>query len=53
MMCMWESLYEEFNKLVYAATPQDSNDNRCLKILTKIDELANYSKKIKIIKQYI
>ena len=45
-------LYEEFSKIVYAATLQDSNDNYCPEKLTNIDELAKYSKsKIEIVKK--
>ena len=52
MMCMGAILYEEFDKLVYAATLQDSNDNYCPEMITNIDELAKYSKnKIQIVKE--
>ena len=52
MMCMGAILYEEFSKVVYAATLQDSNDNYCPEMITNIDELAKYSKdKIEIIKE--
>lgn len=52
MMCMGAILYEEFSKVVYAATLKDSNDNYCPEMLTDIDELAKYSKnKIEIIKE--
>lgn len=52
MMCMGAILYEEFSKVVYAATLQDSNDNYCPEMITDIDELAKYSKdKIEIIKE--
>lgn len=52
MMCMGAILYEEFDKLVYAATLQDSNDNYCPEMITNIDELAKYSKnKLEIIKE--
>jgi tRNA(Arg) A34 adenosine deaminase TadA len=45
-------LYEEFDKLVYAATLQDSNDNYCPEMITSIDELAKFSRnKIEIIKE--
>lgn len=44
MMCMGAILYEEFDKLVYAATLQDSSDNYCPEMITNIDELAKYSK---------
>ncbi len=51
MMCMGAILYEEFNRLVYAATLQDSNDYYCPEMITNIDELAKYGKnKIEIIK---
>ena len=51
MMCMGAILYEEFGKIVYAATLQDSNDNYCPEIMTNINELAKYSNnKIEIIK---
>ena len=51
MMCMGAILYEEFSKIVYAATLQDSNDNYCQEMITNIDELVKYSKnKIEIIK---
>lgn len=52
MMCMGAILYEKFDKLVYAATLQDSNDNYCPEMITNIDELAKYSKnKIEIVKE--
>lgn len=52
MMCMGAILYEEFSKVVYAATLQDSDDNYCPEMITDIDELAKYSKdKIEIIKE--
>lgn len=52
MMCMGAILYEEFSKIVYAASLQDSNDNYCPEMITDIDELAKYaSSKIEIIKE--
>ncbi len=52
MMCMGAILYEEFDKLVYAATLQDSNDFYSPEIITNIDELAKYSKnKLEIVKE--
>ena len=52
MMCMGAILYEEFSKVVYAATLQDSNDNYCPEMITNIDELVKYSKnKIEIVKE--
>ena len=52
MMCMGAILYEEFSKLVYACTLQDSNDNYCPEILTDINVLSSYSKnKIEIVKE--
>ena len=52
MMCMSAILYEEFSKIVYAATLQDSNDNYCPEMITDIDVLAKYSNnKIEIIKE--
>lgn len=52
MMCMGAILYEEFSKIVYAATLQDSNDNYCPEMITNIDELAKYgNSEIEIIKQ--
>lgn len=52
MMCMGAILYEEFSKIVYAATLQDSNDNYCPGMITDIDELVKYaSSKIEIIKE--
>ena len=52
MMCMGAILYEEFDKLVYAVTLQDSNDNYCPEMITNIDELAKYSNnKIEILKE--
>lgn len=52
MMCMGAILYEEFSKIVYAATLQDSNDNYCPEMITNIDELAKYgNNKIEIIKE--
>ena len=44
MMCMGAILYEEFSRLVYAATLKDSNDIYCSEVLTDIDELTKYSK---------
>lgn len=50
MMCMGAILYEEFSKIVYAATLKDSNDNYCPEIIVPSKELAKYSKnKIEII----
>lgn len=50
MMCMGAILYEEFSKIVYAATLQDSNDNYCPEIIAPIEKLSKYSKnKIEII----
>ena len=52
MMCMGAILYEEFSKIVYAATLQDSNDNYCPEMITDIDVLAKYSNtKIEIVKE--
>lgn len=52
MMCMGAILYEEFSKIVYAATLQDSNDNYCPEVITNIDELSKFSKnKIEIVKE--
>lgn len=52
MMCMGAILYEEFSKIVYAATLQDSNDNYCPEMITDIDQLAKYgNSEIKIIKE--
>lgn len=52
MMCMGAILYEEFSKIVYAATLQDSNDNYCPEMITNIDELAKYgNSEIEIIKE--
>lgn len=52
MMCMGAILYEEFSKIVYAATLKDSNDYYCPEMITDIDELAKYSKnKIEIVKE--
>ena len=52
MMCMGAILYEEFEKLVYASTLQDSNNHYCPEVITNIDELAKYSKnKIEIVKE--
>ena len=52
MMCMGAILYEEFSKIVFAATLQDSNDNYCPEIITNIDELVKYgNNKIEIIKE--
>ena len=52
MMCMGAILYEEFSKIVYAATLQDSNDNYCPEVLTDIDILAKYSNsEIEIVKE--
>lgn len=52
MMCMGAILYEEFSKIVYAATLQDSNDNYNPEMITDIDVLAKYSNsKIEIVKE--
>lgn len=52
MMCMGAILYEEFSKIVYAATLKDSNDLYCPEIITDIDELIKYSNtKIEIVKE--
>ena len=52
MMCMGAILYEEFSKIVYAATLQDSNDNYSPEMITDIDVLAKYSNsKIEIVKE--
>lgn len=52
MMCIGAILYEEFEKIVYAATLQDSNDNYSPEIITDIDDLVKYSKnKIEIVKE--
>ncbi len=52
MMCMGAILYEEFSKIVYAATLQDSNDKYCPEMITNIDELAKYgNSEIEIIKE--
>ena len=52
MLCMGAILYEQFSKIVYAATLKDSNDNYCLEMITNIDELAKYaSNNIEIIKE--
>lgn len=50
MMCMGAILYEEFSKIVYAATLEDSNDFYCPEILVPIEDLAKYAKdKIEIV----
>lgn len=52
MMCMGAILYEEFSKIVYAATLKDSNDNYCPEMITNIDELAKYGNiKLEIVKE--
>lgn len=52
MMCMGAILYEEFSKIVYATTLQDSNDNYCPEMITNIDDLAKYgNNKIEIVKE--
>ena len=52
MMCMGAILYEEFSKIVYAATLQDSNDNYCPEVISDIDVLAKYSSsEIEIVKE--
>lgn len=52
MMCMGAILYEEFSKIVYAATLQDSNNYYCPEMITNIDELAKYgNNEIEIIKE--
>ena len=51
MMCMGATLYEQFSKIVYAATLKDSNDFYCQEVLTDIEILAKYSNnKIEIVK---
>lgn len=42
MMCMGAILYEEFSKIVYAATLQDSNDYYCPEVITDTDDLSKY-----------
>ena len=44
MMCMGAILYEEFAKIVYAATLQDSNNYYCPEIIVSTNDLAKYSK---------
>ena len=52
MMCVGAILYEEFEKIVYAATLQDSNDNYSPEMITDIDDLVKYAKnKIEIVKE--
>ena len=52
MMCMGAILYEEFSKIVYAATLQDSNEYYSKEIITNLDELLKYSEtKIEVIKE--
>lgn len=52
MMCMGAILYEEFSKIVYVATLQDSNDNYCPEMITNIDDLVEYgNSKTKIVKE--
>ncbi len=52
MMCIGALLYEEFDKIVYAATLQDSNDIYCPEKITDIDDLVKYaSNKIEIVKE--
>ena len=52
MMCMGAILYEEFSKIVYAATLKDSNDYYCPEMMTDIDALASYANsKIEIVKE--
>lgn len=50
MMCIGAILYEEFSKIVYAATLEDSNKYYQTEIMTDINELMKHSKnKIEII----
>lgn len=52
MMCMGVILYEEFSKVVYSATLQDSNDNYCPETIADIDVLAKYSNEnIEVVKE--
>ncbi len=52
MMCMGAILYEEFSKIVYASTLEDSNYYYCPEIITDIEILSKYAKnKIEIIKK--
>lgn len=50
-MCMGAILYEEFDKLVYAATLEDSNKYYCPEVLVHCEDIAKQVKnrKIKII----
>ena len=51
MMCMGAILYEQFSKIVYAATLKDSDDFYCQEVLTDIEILTKYSNnKIEIVK---
>ncbi len=52
MMCTGAILYEEFSKVVYAATLKDSNDHYCPEIMTDFEDLIKYSKnKIEVVKE--
>lgn len=44
MMCMGAILYEEFSKIVYAATLEDSDKYYSPEIITSLEDLAMYSK---------
>lgn len=44
MMCMGAILYEEFSKVIYAATLEDSNNNYYPEIVVPIKNLSKYSK---------
>ncbi len=50
-MCMGAILYEEFDKIVYAATLEDSNKYYCPEVLVHCEDIAKQVKnrKIKII----
>ncbi len=50
MMCMGAILYEEFEKIVYAATLEDSNDLYCPEVIVPVEDLVKYAKnKIEIV----
>lgn len=47
-MCMGALLYEEFDRIVYAATLEDSHKYYCPEVLVKCEEIAGLAKNRKI-----
>ena len=52
MMCMGAILYEQFDRLVYASTIEDSNQYICKEVICNTEDLAKISKsKIEIVSE--